>query len=895
METELSKRIKVERKDIAENLIAGVQYLTNRDVLQDIADIDSLISLVTTRESDSNTIDWIKINQVGVCHDFTSHQYFTAIQKILYSLHLPGKTQLIYLIYGDGEKISLYIGVKRTEFSTGYGQEDNFTEYVSAYINDMLPGTSTCYIGSGDSDTFQMETLIKQKVFHNLYAVTGIPSLLGKDGEESLSTIDTLVGPLSRKKFVYYVVADPINEAAINRYLNFYLELTSKIETIKSATVSEGYTSTTTIGSSDGITESVSENKASAVNRKGKKHHKWAKFLCFMGLGEFVDQSTETISKGTTKGNSHQDTKSEAEGYSTNVSKTIVNKYAEHVANRLSKHSGRFEKGLGLGMWRTSAYLLTEDRFSGESASQHLKAVVSGNDSSLEPIRIHDLSYLLKSKDIGSEIRTSISECRSLSLSLRMKDNPTVPILNCFGDRHEDLTTILSTEELSCLINLPQKNVPGLSLVDYASGFSLTPQKANPDAIHIGKLIYSGQSSKIDVGIPIDTLSRHALVAGVNGSGKTNTVLSVLNGFMERKRPFLIIEPAKTEYVDWAIEYNIKHSGKPTSPIRIYMPGCKRYAKHNFTPQVLKINPFEVISLGKGSEPRVLSHIDRLKSTFAAAFPMQDILPVVMEHLLYDLYTSTNPMLDESDPLYMKKGFPTLSTVDRDFIKDLMRNIGYAQENTQNISAALRTRFESLKFGWKGEMLNNPSITGTTWSGLFGEPCIINLSYAGDDQDRAFMMSLMLQFLYEYRIAESECNDFSFNANTCRHLVVVEEAHRVMSRCESPDLPQYKSGLMFSNFLSEVRAYGQGMMIVDQVPSRLIEDAIKNTNIKVIHKLVAADDAERIAECIGLSAEEKRIIPKLSIGQAILAGLNSGDVSSLNSSDIYLAQIEKNK
>lgn len=66
------------------------------------------------------------------------------------------------------------------------------------------------------------------------------------------------------------------------------------------------------------------------------------------------------------------------------------------------------------------------------------------------------------------------------------------------------------------------------------------------------------------------------------------------------------------------------------------------------------MNPFEVISL-PGSELRVLSHIDRLKSTFASAFPMQDILPVIMEHLLYDLYTNKHPMLDRDDPSFMKK------------------------------------------------------------------------------------------------------------------------------------------------------------------------------------------------------------------------------------------------
>ena len=156
-------------------------------------------------------------------------------------------------------------------------------------------------------------------------------------------------------------------------------------------------------------------------------------------------------------------------------------------------------------------------------------------------------------------------------------------------------------------------------------------------------------------------------------------------------------------------------------------------------------------------------------------------------------------------------------------------------------------------------------------------------------------MSLLLQFLYEYRIAESEAGKISFDANECRHLVVVEEAHRVMAKCNNPESPLYKSAQMFSNFLSEVRAYGQGMMVVDQVPTRLIEDAIKNTNVKIIHKLVASDDCQKVAECIGLTEDQRKVIARLSIGQAVLAGFNSANVMSENSSDIYLAQINKMK
>ena len=74
-----------------------------------------------------------------------------------------------------------------------------------------------------------------------------------------------------------------------------------------------------------------------------------------------------------------------------------------------------------------------------------------------------------------------------------------------------------------------------------------------------------------------------------------------------------------------------------------------------------------------------------------------------------------------------------------------------------------------------------------------------------------------------------------------------------------------------------------------------VEDAVKNTNIKIIHKVVAADDAKILAESMGLTQEQQNVIPKLAIGQAILGGLNIADVESPNSADIFLAKIDKYK
>ena len=84
--------------------------------------------------------------------------------------------------------------------------------------------------------------------------------------------------------------------------------------------------------------------------------------------------------------------------------------------------------------------------------------------------------------------------------------------------------------------------------------------------------------------------------------------------------------------------------------------------------------------------------------------------------------------------------------------------------------------------------------------------------------------------------------------------------------------PQKVSAEMFTNILSEIRSYGQGLIIVDQAPTRLIPDAVKNTNYKIIHRLTAADDAAAVAAGMALSDEQAGMISRLKIGEAIICG-----------------------
>ena len=446
------------------------------------------------------------------------------------------------------------------------------------------------------------------------------------------------------------------------------------------------------------------------------------------------------------------------------------------------------------------------------------------------------------------------------------------------GDHYKELKTVLTTKELSYLINFPLRSVPGISVVDSAPEFSLNQVDFNSEtSIKFGNILYGGTETQMPYLLPINALAKHTLLSGINGTGKTNTVQAVLNSISQSKThmPFLIIEPAKTEYVDWAIEYNKAHKD---NPINIYIPGCKAY-RNKKTREIVKtgslhINPFEPIWLKKDQDPNILTHIDRLKSIFAAAFPMYDILPVLMEDLIYALYQAPSTDWLTKEPVFGQTLPPTLTGMAL-YVDKVIDKLHYEQRVGDNMKACLNTRIASLRRGWKKEMLD--VVHSTNWNQLFNQPCLINLSYVGDDIDKAFFMSLILQFLYEYRTAQAESGEIDFNSDDCRHLTVIEEAHRVMQKCDKVDEPQYKTAMMFSNMLSEIRAYGEGLFLVDQVPTRLISDAIKNTNTKITHRLVSEDDCKAIAESMGLSKEQKPIIPKLLVGQCIVSTTLSTD------------------
>lgn len=896
-ETQIAKFEPMAKMMAANGIAQSLSFTSERKYLNCISDrtVPFYLEIPKNHRIDSPSDPyWIKITQVGKPLEDSAENCFTSIQKILTSCFIPHKVQLIFIVNNNNGIYNLYLGVRPLEKET---ITPKFADSLSNFISGVWPGLK-CSRERGNLENIKTQL----KSFDCVDAITGIPSMESQYKTVYPATIDTLMAGMRNKDFAYMVIADPIPDNDVDGILYQCRDFNGKAESLKSFNFSENMSSSIgkTVSDAYSVTEGTSITDGSSKSGKSA----WGTVAAGLMLASYIFPPagaittaistagailegantiagsnlvgdftpTKTKSHSETKNHSKTDTHTESDSYTEqqgkSISQNVVNKQIEAASEHLFYHSKRFETGKAIGCWSVGVYLLSDSKHDLQSASMQLKSIVSGQESIFEPIRIHHI------QDVVDEI---------LPQTLGSMDAPIIKIgtpngyfQHPLGEHFNDLRTVLTTKELSYFINFPMHTVPGISVVDSSPEFCLNEQKEI--GIPFGHLLYGGTETTLKYQIPASALSRHTLISGINGSGKTNTVEAILNNI--GRLPFLVIEPAKTEYVDWAIEHN---KANPSTPIDVYIPGCNKY-RGKFEPNKLKLNPFDIVWLNKDQEPNVLSHIDRLKSTFAAAFPMYDILPVLMEDLIYSIYQNKSTDWLTQEPVFGKTMPPTLNSMSM-AVEKVIGGRGYEPRVEQNMKACLNTRIDSLKRGWKGQMLN--TMKSTSWKELFERPVVINLSYVGDDVDKGFFMSLILQFLYEYISAKGEIGQIDFNNNECKHLTIIEEAHRVMSKCDNMELPQYKTAMMFSNMLSEIRAYGEGMVLVDQVPTRLIPDAIKNTNLKIVHRLVAEDDSKALAEAMSLSDTQRKLISKLLTGQCI--------VSSSLSTDTYWVKANKVK
>jgi hypothetical protein len=509
----------------------------------------------------------------------------------------------------------------------------------------------------------------------------------------------------------------------------------------------------------------------------------------------------------------------ETQSYSGNM----INHRAQYLIRLLEKQLERLDQGMAAGQWLVRTYFGASKSEDAQRLGSLLLGALSGTDSRPEPLR------------------ATLTQPEGSSL--------------------EGFHTFLTSTEVGTLIQLPREEVPGYAIHDYVY-FDADFRHSDQEQLPIGAILHNGKDTRETYNISLNALTKHAVVIGVTGSGKTTTVMNMLDKVIDARKPFLVIEPAKTEY-------RALHSAFASrAKLRVYTLGNEMVAP-------FRLNPFEFETDDEPGSASLLTHIDFLKAVFNAAFPLYAPMPQVLESALHEIYedrgwdltSGINMRLSDWSQRHTYPIFPTMTDLYYK-VEDVTTRLGYHHEVESNVKAALKSRIGSLRIGSKGLMLD--TVRGIPLKTLLSVPTILELENIGSDDEKTFMMGLFLARLYEYRRLQAATGNLP---SGFQHLIVFEEAHRLLKNTstqvdgESAN-PRAQAIEVFTNMLSEVRAYGQGVLVAEQIPSKLAPDVLKNTNLKIVHRLIAQDDRQSIGQTMNLNLEQLNHLGILEPGMA---------------------------
>jgi len=514
----------------------------------------------------------------------------------------------------------------------------------------------------------------------------------------------------------------------------------------------------------------------------------------------------------------------------------IVNRRAEYAVELLERELERLETCLAVGQWQTAVYFGAARETDARRLGHLLTGLLAGPKSRPDPIRVHFCEH-----------------------------GGSTP--------ENQFHTYLSSEEVALLIRPPREESPGYAVLDMAP-FDVDFEADRSSSLPIGAIQWDDHDSGEHYRIEIDDLTRHGAVFGVTGSGKTTSLLGLLYQAWQADPPvpFLVIEPAKTEYRALRGRTRNGDSAGPIPELRIHTLGDDSVAP-------FRLNPFEFETGGDPFNAPVLAHIDFLKAVFNAAFILYAPMPYVLETALYQIYedkgwnlaTQINVRLpnEEWKSRHRYPIFPTLMDL-YNKVEEVTARLGYEARIEQDIIAGLKTRLGALRLGAKGMMLDTPR--GIPLAALLAKPTVLELENIGNDDEKTFLMGLLLARLYEHRRLQATEGKLK---RGLQHILVVEEAHRLLKNV-STHVDTESSNLRaqaietFINMLSEVRHYGQGVLVAEQIPSKLTPDVIKNTNLKLVHRLLAQDDRELVGSAMNMNEAQTRRLSTLGQGQAVV-------------------------
>lgn len=808
----------------------SILNIETKDIIQGIYEIEKLPNQVPYSKS-----VFYKVSKLTYEENYSMLQ---AMENAI-SVFNECECNLVYFLNSTKDGIELFLGV--VERDVKKPDQIDIQEYGKLLKQSIEGHFQGSILKQIECSPQYVKSIIAPINGSNEFSlITGVPSLENEDEEKNkFQAIDRLIHSLSGEEYQIVVVSEPTSPKEVDQLKDDVYRMYNQLYGMSKTTVQNGENTSVSDGTS--TTQGSNKGKSTSTNENESQQNESKNLTKAKGGGV-------SVSEGTNVSNSSSNTKSSGE------SKTVSVEYIQKEAQDILKYIDeilleRVKIGYRKGFYKTCIHVSTKSRATQISVENSIVSLFQGERNSLSPLNIKRYSDSVQIEDRKKVIKNFKIpfENEGTTLPNHITSICSVPV----KDGRRGLACYLTTEEVGFVAGFPTKEVSGIPL-NKGVEFGLNVKNAEElENIHLGHVMHMGRMLPHKVVLDKNVLSKHVFVAGVTGSGKTTTCQNLLLG---SNMPFLVIEPAKTEYRVLMKNESLKNK------VTVFTLGNEKVAP-------FRINPFEFLP-----SETITAHVDMLKASFEAAFEMEAAMPQILEASIYRCYEkkgwdinndNNEHILDKNDAFDGTGAyFPTLSDLVI-AIREVVEEQGFDDRLKNDYIGSLIARINGLMVGSKGQMLNCKKSVDFEW--IINNNVILELDDLKNGSDKALVMGLVLSRLSEsLKYMHKVKPDF-------KHITLVEEAHRLLSNVGINESGSKRQSVeMFSDMLAEVRKYGECLIIVDQIPNKLAPDVLKNTNTKIIHKIFAKDDKETVGDSMALDDKQKNHLSYLETGETIM-------------------------